>query len=134
MNFEQERSLVGPVIRYISYRGFTKYEDELQFYECSIDLYGFSRKSGLSIAVELKLTRWKKALKQALRYQLCADLVYVAVPKETAMRVDVSQFEAVGIGIIDVGLNRCRERLAPIRSSVVRPHYRDFYIDYLTCR
>ena len=130
--FEQEYLLVEPVSKYIVRRGFTYLEEELQFFEYKIDIYCFSRKSHLAVAIELKLAKWKEALKQALRYRLCADLVYVAVPQRTATRLDPSPFQEYGVGLIKVGPNRCQEILAPVRSSYVRPHYRNFYIEHLT--
>lgn len=126
--------LVEPVTRYITRRTFTRLESELQFYECRMDLYGFSRKLDLTVAIELKLFKWKQAIKQALLYQLCADLVYVAVPRETLQRVDLSQLRATGIGLISVSAERCNEILSPVVSPLVRQHYRDFYLDYLGCQ
>ena len=126
--------LVDPVRRYITRRSFTQLESELQFYERSIDLYGFSRKLGLTVAIELKLFKWKRAIKQALLYQLCADLVYVAIPKESLKRVDLSQLQAAGIGLIGVSIDRCSEIISPVTSSLVRRHYREFYLDYLDRR
>lgn len=126
--------LVKPVTRYVAGRGFTRLEFELQFYESRMDLYGFSRKLDLTVAIELKLFKWKQALKQALLYQLCADLVYVAVPNETVQRIDVELLRTNGIGLIGVSAVRCREILAPITSALVRPHYRDFYLEYLGCQ
>jgi len=53
------------------------------------------------IAVEAKLFRWKEAIKQAKRYQMFADKVFVAmdvdgVPKEQEI---VALFEDLGIGL-----------------------------------
>ena len=131
--FERESMLVEPVSRYVSRRSFTRLEAELQFYERRIDLYGFSAKLGLTVAIELKLFKWRQALKQALLYQLCADLVYIAVPKETVQSVDIGQLQAHGIGLIGVSVDRCREVRSPATSQLVRPHYRDFYLEYLGC-
>ena len=133
-SFERESMLIEPVIRYITRRSFTRLESELQFYEYRMDLYGFSRKLGLTVAIELKLFKWKHAIKQALLYQLCADLVYVAVPRATSQRVDLSQLQVTGIGLIGVSAERCSEILSPVASPLVRQHYRDFYIDYLGCQ
>ena len=130
-SFEQEKMLVAPVSRYMTGKGFANLKYELQFYECRIDLYGFSRRRDLTVAVELKLFKWKQALKQALRYQLCADLVYLAVPRETARRVDLHELERHGIGLISVSAHRCRQVLPARLTSYVKPHYRAFYMDLL---
>lgn len=133
-SFERESMLVEPVTRYVTRRSFTRLEPEVQFYECRMDLYGFSRKLGLTVAIELKLFKWKRAIKQALLYQLCADLVYVALPGETVHRVDLGQLQVAGVGLISVCTDRCREVLPPVVSPLVRPHYREFYLDYLGCQ
>jgi hypothetical protein len=130
-HFESEWMLAEPVTRYIARRGFTRVEAELQFYDSRMDLYGFSRKLGLTLAVELKLSKWRRAIKQALRYQLCADLVYVAVPSETVGLVDLEQLRITGIGLISVTKQRCREILSPVASRYVRPHYRQHYLRHL---
>lgn len=131
-SFNREVMLLAPVVRYMNGKGYTSIEKELQFYECRIDLYGFSRKQGLTMAIELKLVKWRKALRQALRYQLCADLVYLAVPRETVQRVDLGQLEEHGIGLISVCPQRCRQIIPATKTPLVRPHYRDFYVDYLS--
>ena len=78
--FDREYKLVDPVVRYFSRQTYTLHECELQFYDYRMDVYGFSRHLGLTVAIELKLIKWRQALRQALPYQLCADLVYVAMP------------------------------------------------------
>lgn len=132
-SFEKESLLRDPVIRYVWRRSFTRIESEVQFYEFKMDLYGFSRRLDLTIAIELKLYKWKRAFEQALLYQLCADLVFVAVPKEIVPRVDVSQLRASGIGLIGVSADRCRQILPALTSAVVRPHYRDSYLERMGC-
>lgn len=132
-HFERESMLVEPVTKYVVRRGFTRLEAELQFYECRMDLYGFSENLGLTIAIELKLLKWRRAIKQALLYQLCADLVYIALPSDAARRVDLSQLEKSGVGLISVTSGRCWEILPPVASLLVRPHYRDFYLGFLGC-
>ncbi|GAG43766.1 unnamed protein product, partial [marine sediment metagenome] len=57
------------------------------FYEYRIDLFAFSQKLDVTIAVELKLHRWRRALEQSLLYQLCADFVFIALPAPTIARV-----------------------------------------------
>ena len=107
----------------------------MQFYEYSIDLYGFSRVHDLTIAVELKLFKWKRAFEQAILYQLCADLVYIAVPVATATRVDVSLLREHGIGLLAVGTkDRCCQVLQAVRSAVLRRSYRDDFVAFVRRR
>ncbi len=56
-----ESSLYDPVSRYVRRRNFRWQHPEVQFYAYSIDLYAFSRVDDLTIAVELKLLKWKRA-------------------------------------------------------------------------
>ena len=129
--FEREYMLVDPVIRYFAHQSYTRHECELQFYDYRMDVYGFSSRLGLTVAIELKLFKWRRALKQALPYQLCADLVYLAMPKDSIRLVDLSELQYHNIGLIAVGTERCREILSAERTFLVRPHYRDFYVEHL---
>jgi hypothetical protein len=94
-----------------------------------MDIYAFSRRDKATLAIELKLTKWRRALEQALLYQLCADFVFIALPSSTARRVDRSLLEGLGIGLIAVGESgRCSTVLNSQRSGVVRAHYRASYV------
>jgi hypothetical protein len=105
---------------------------ELPFYEYRIDLYAFSRKANATVAIELKLNDWRRALIQTMLYQLCADLVYIAMPERSARRVDKSELESIGIGLIAVrDSGRCTCILAAKPHTEVRLTYRLSQIDYL---
>jgi hypothetical protein len=108
--------------------GYRAVFTEMPFYDYRIDVFAFSERLDASVAVELKLTKWKRAFEQALIYQLCADQAFVAVPKETVPRVDAGLLKQHGIGLIGVsragGSWRCRVVVPARASEVVRPHYR----------
>jgi len=126
--FRRESCLAKPVLAYLRRRGFPDLATELPFYEHRIDVYGYSRRRDLSIAVELKLTQWRRAFHQALLYQLCADIAFLAMPHRMGMRIDLGLLEANGIGLIAVADDgSCSQRLAPKPSDVVRPHYKRTY-------
>lgn len=57
------------------------------------------------IAIEAKTSNWRLAMKQAKRYQLIADKVYIALPQPVATRVSKNRekFKITGIGLISVG-------------------------------
>lgn len=132
MYISQEYLLAEPVSAYVRRKSFYRQQRELQFYEFRIDIYGFSRVKHLTVAIELKIHKWRRALEQALIYQLCSDLVFIAVPANTIARVDDELLREHGIGLLAVdGIARCRQILAPSLSSVVRPHYKEAYIDLL---
>lgn len=132
MVYECETSLFDPVASYTRRKGFRRQQAELQFYEYRIDLYGFSRGRDETLAVELKLRNWKRAVEQALLYQLCADRVFIALPTRASSRVDPELLRQHGIGLIAVSDSfRCLQIVPALPSTVVRGHYRDTYIEML---
>ena len=130
-----ESSLFEPVCRFLRGRGFSRQRGEVPFFEYRIDVYGLAVSTRETVAVELKLEKWRRAFEQAIIYQLCADRVYVGMPIEFAHRVDLGLFRAHGVGLIVVSASdRCREVLAPQTLDVVKSYYRESYIDILTRR
>jgi hypothetical protein len=129
---KRESGLYGPVAAYAHNKGFYRQQSEVQFYEYRIDLYGFSRRLGLTVAIELKMYNWRRAIEQGLIYQLCSDIVYIALPLRTAIRVEMEAFRNHGIGLIGVReTGRCFQLLEAVPSAVTRSHYRDKYIQIL---
>jgi hypothetical protein len=55
-----------------------------------------------SIAVELKLRHWKRALVQAKRYFSVSNLSYIALPESSQSTIDTSELTKEGIGLIYV--------------------------------
>lgn len=97
-----------------------------------MDLYGYCAGSHMTIAVELKLSRWNRAFEQALVYQLCADHVYLALPFTSAMRVEIPLLERNGLGLIGVRPGpRCIMLLQAQQSTVLLPSYREFYVELM---
>lgn len=132
IDLTKEKSLCTPVSRYIRRRGFAIQKEELAFYNRSVDIYGFSVKTNLTIAVELKLTKWRKALTQAMIYQLCADHTYIAMPQKATVRVDRKLLEQYGIGLISVDeRGRCRRVVDARQSHVLQSEYKCDYIQSL---
>jgi hypothetical protein len=127
-----ERWLTLPVEKHLVRRGFTRVTTELPFFEQRIDVYGYAKTRNETVAVELKLTKWKRAVKQALLYQLCADLVYVAMPARSAKRVHREELSEHGIGLISVAdSGRCAVMLPASRSHAVSPEYTTVYSQML---
>lgn len=128
----READLLAPVSRFTRRRGFRFQYAELPFFDYRIDLYGFCRPTGDTVAIELKLKDWRRALDQALIYQLCSDYVYIAIPVATALRVDRSELTAHGIGMIAVDASmRCNVLLDAVRSSEMREYYRQPFVEFL---
>jgi hypothetical protein len=103
MNHLLERELLKPVSEFLRDRGCEFLMPELMFFDRGIDLYGIcGGRIRTSYAVELKLTDWKKALRQAAIYQLCSDFCYVALPSRTINIVDPEPFKESGVGLLSV--------------------------------
>jgi hypothetical protein len=132
VSFERESFLLAPVSKYAANQRYEHQDYEVQFYEYRIDLFAFSELHKLSIAVELKLHNWKRAVEQALLYQLCADMVYIALPSTTIKKVDTAQLIRHKIGLLAVyPSGHCRSVVRPQQSAVILPDYRQTYIELL---
>jgi hypothetical protein len=131
-----EESLYSPVAGYAKRKSYRWQATQLQFFEYRIDLYAFSRKHDSTVAVELKLRDWRRAIEQALVYQLCADFVWIALPATNIRRIETTLLMDNGIGLLSVHpeLHRCRSVFHPMQSRVVRSHYRDDNISSLIGR
>jgi hypothetical protein len=104
----------------------------LPFYEYRIDLYGFSAHHNSTVAFELKLNDWRRALEQALLYQLCSDYVYIAMPERSAGKVNMTELRSQGIGLISVlESGDCSCLLPAVAHSEVRQFYRSTQIEFL---
>lgn len=135
----RESALLPPVSAYVRRLGYRFQAQELGFYEYRIDIYGFSKGKNATVAIELKLHKWQRALQQALIYQLCSDFVFVAMPTAAIGAVDRALLARYGIGLLAIDETlRCKKILDAHRSSEVRQHYREKFIELLskgnTCR
>lgn len=130
-----ERDLWLPVRRFLNREGYSRVIRELSFFDRSIDLYGVAWDNGdRTIAVELKLTKWQKALHQAALYQLCSDYSYVAMPKKIAhVLAQHEDFKAAGIGILSVDTaSKAVEIVLPaVLSTQAKGHYVEAYKEML---
>lgn len=134
-SFDTESTLFEPVAAYLRRKGYRWQEKEVPFYEYRVDLYGFSKACGHTVAVELKLHKWQRALEQAVLYQLCADFAYIAMPVSSIVRVNAELLENHGIGLLAVRENgHCRQILPASKSTVVEKTYTKEYIKWLEGR
>ncbi len=132
IDLTKESSLLNPVAQYIKRKGYRIQAQELPFYQRSVDIYAFSTTNNKTIAIELKLHKWKKAIEQALLYQLCADEAYIAMPKKFIGRVSLDMLAKYGIGLLSVSrTGRCRKIVEARQSSVLRMGYKNDHIEYL---
>ncbi|MDR3725270.1 MAG: hypothetical protein P4K83_12405 [Terracidiphilus sp.] len=130
--FSKEAQLLTPVAEFAKRSGFRLQLPEMPFYEYRIDLYGFSKSKDATVAIELKLHDWKRALEQAMLYQLCSDFVYIAMPEDAASRVDLPELEKEGVGLLAVQrTGKCCCVLSAPAHREVRSFYRGHQIEYL---
>ena len=127
--FRRENDLVASVARYLRNRAFRQQLEEVPFYEYRMDMYVYSRRDDTTLAVELKLKKWTRAFEQALLYQLCSDLVYIAMPYTEVRKVDTTLLLAHDIGLLAVEAQRCREVIPASPSRELRRHYREKYLE-----
>ena len=105
--FYLELELIKPVSDYFKKQGYIV-KNEIKIGYCRADLVAF--KNDEVVAVELKLSDWKKAIVQAKNYQLAADYVYLAVPLLRAYNI-LKKAEHIlkkeGIGLLIVKEKNC---------------------------
>lgn len=131
LHFPSEADLEPVVKRFLRQRGYSLVGREVGFYDLRVDLYGYSPAVDHTIAVELKLSRWRRALVQALQYQLCADIAYMALPASVTPRVDAAMLSEHGLGLLAVTRYACEEILLPRAKGHMRVIYRDQMIAQL---
>jgi hypothetical protein len=96
-----EVELLAPVVNYFENRGFRAVR-EVAVAGRRADVVAVSEDALL--AVELKVSAWPRALRQAIAYQLWASGSYVALPFSRAIRAvrHRHRFEAEGVGLLAV--------------------------------
>lgn len=78
---------------------------EIPFNAKIIDVLLMDMKTHRLIAIEMKIRRWKKALRQAAVYQLVTSQVYIALWYRHINEVNKELIGKYGIGIIEVKKN-----------------------------
>ena len=111
----REAMMSGPVQKYLKQAGYARVHAEVPVFHCVMDLYGTDPTAGRTAAVEIKVADWRRAVRQARIYQLCADLVYVAIHASYAHRVRGEELREIGLGLLVVSLGG---RSRPARTVV----------------
>jgi len=103
MNTEED--LRAPIRAWMTLRGLEP-RDEVQKCGKIPDVLGM-RGSDIEVAVELKLSNWRRALYQATIYTTFAPESYIAMPsgKEGVLRKNIQEFSRWGVGILLVHSN-----------------------------
>ncbi len=103
---EREHRMLKPVAALLAAWGCDLVVREVPYFVSRVDLLGICE-SG-NVAVELKVRKWRIALKQARIRQLFAPLVYIAMPQEYVNRVLQPVLADVGVGLIAVAFRKLR--------------------------
>ena len=125
----KESRLKKPVIAFLKQLGCEDTRTELSFIDRGIDIFGLKQLPTVqTYAVELKISNWQKALRQAAIYQLCADYCYVAMPKQNVHRLELECFRDAGVGVLGVDLKSMGGEVfsRALRSSVKRDSYSSY--------
>ena len=119
-----ESELLPPVARHFESLGW-RTAPEVAVAGRRADLVAYSDEDVL--AVELKVVRWRHALRQAIAYQVWATLAYVALPFPRAMAACRHRdgFEAEGVGLLAVLDGQVRTLLAAAPSPRLFPSLTD---------
>jgi hypothetical protein len=73
------------------------------------------------VAIEAKLTHWRRALEQAVRYQCYADQAFVALPYGRARSIPHEPFLLAGVGLLGVDASGCVVLVTPSQSEQIEP-------------
>jgi hypothetical protein len=95
-----------------------------------IDLVLFEISSREIIAIEMKVSNWKRALQQAIYYKLCADRTYVALWHEYIHRVNQRIFKEEGIGLLEVN-GRITKKIDAKRSDLIQKSLKERIEEYM---
>lgn len=96
-----ESALLAPIKRLFPQRHYVV-RSEVPFNGKSIDVLAMDRKTRRLIAIELKVDKWRKALRQAAVYQLCANRVYVGLWHKHVNPQNLGLISSYGLGVIAI--------------------------------
>ena len=98
--------------------------EEIAILQRRVDLISLDKNDGRLIAVEGKVSNWRKAFRQAVSCLLFADNVFIALPESSVHRVESFELEQYGIGLLSV--NSHVEIILKAKESVyTSKYYRD---------
>jgi hypothetical protein len=108
----KEEEMKGIVKEYFADLGFVGFE-EIRIHQKRIDLYFVHRSYPKTIAVELKIRKWKQALRQAYQNSFYAQKSYVGLWHEFLTDEAVTEIESYGLGILEIRSDNVRLIAAP---------------------
>lgn len=97
----KEEDLKGTVKHYFEKQGFEGF-DEVRIRKKRIDLYFIHKYYPKTIAVELKIRKWKQALRQAYQNLYYAQKSYVGLWHKAVKPDTIVGIDAYGLGILEI--------------------------------
>jgi len=133
LRLEKESALVKRVANYFSGKKFKVYF-EIPIFSKICDVLCHDEKNNKIIAIEVKMSKWGNAIRQARIYQFGADEVFIAIPEIFIHRLQNNQAICLkyGIGIISIN-NKVDIKLKPIKSPFLIEKIRKQTIDTINC-
>ena len=95
---------------------------EIKMLSKYIDIIAYNPVDDEVIAIEAKLSKWRRAVQQAMTYRLCADRVYIAISNDFSHRVDNDLLKKCGLGLIVCDEKKVYTKLKAERVNA--PHVR----------
>lgn len=90
------------ILKGLESKGFIKNIDNKLY----LKINGWAPLSNNIIAIESKLSDWKRGIIQALRYKTFANKVYLALPENKIHLVDPKELERLSIGLVTIKRNK----------------------------
>lgn len=127
----KETDLLAPLVKTYIDKGYRAFA-EVQLSSRWIDVLLLHEKNKEIIAVELKLTDWRRAYKQAKVYPIAADYVYVGMPEKYIHRAldNSNYFEELGIGLLAIN-GKAVEVVQAQKSSILLENVKSELIENL---
>jgi len=117
----RETQVAWRVRRYLVDSGY-RVRSEIPFISKRIDLVGVMPLSGTVVAIEAKVSDWRRGLQQALPYRLCSHMTFLAISARYLHRVDRVMLGKFGVGLIAVD-GSARIEMAARTSRMTYPKY-----------
>ncbi len=113
----KEKLLYKPIID--NYKNDFECLKEIRLYNRIIDLLLIGKsENSPKIAMEFKLKDWRKALQQAISYQLVADYVYIVMYQKYENLIDDDRVKKSGIGLIIANSRKFTIKIKPIKNNI----------------
>jgi len=120
VHFRSEREFLTAVLRPLKRRWPGMVYINVPSMSRCVDITVRMKEMNEIITVELKLTNWRRALRQARDHLLAADRSYVCIPNINPTFQCIEQFRAFGVGLLTIevhGNGYCMREILPAPQS-----------------